>query len=151
MVRLRWMAGFIAALSYTITYTVYIAVFSELSSSQVVFYTFVAWMVLIFALLAGRLAESNNRLAYYQAKTIREQSAIIKSEKAFLLKEVHHRVKNNLQIIVSLINLQLSNSSDEKSIAALKAAQARVVSMSLVHQRMNRASNFTRIHTGTCK
>lgn len=145
MVRLRWIAGFIAALSYTLTYTIYIAFFTDLTGPEVAFYAFVAWMVLIFSLLAGRLAESNNRLAYYQAKTIREQSAIIKSEKAFLLKEVHHRVKNNLQIIVSLINLQLANSTDEKSIAALKAAQNRVASMSLVHQRMNRASNFTKI------
>ncbi|MDG1331802.1 MAG: sensor histidine kinase [Crocinitomicaceae bacterium] len=145
MVRLRWIAGFIAAFSYTLAYQIYILEYSDLTGSQIVFYAFVSWMVLIFALVAGRVSESNNRFAFVQAKTIREQKTIIETEKTFLLKEVHHRVKNNLQIIVSLINLQLSNATDQKSEIALKEVQSRVLSMSLVHQRMHQASNFTEI------
>lgn len=145
MVRLRWIAGFIAAFTYTLAYHIYIAAYSDLTSSQVILYAFVGWMNLIFAILAGRVAERNNRIAFIQAKTIREQSAIIEKEKEILLKEVHHRVKNNLQIIISLINLQLSKFDSKEVEVALREAQNRVMSMSLVHQRINQTSNFNAI------
>ena len=67
------------------------------------------------------------------------------SEKEFLLREVHHRVKNNLQIIVSLINLQRSKFDDKEIEEALTETQNRVLSMSLVHQKMYQTSNFTEI------
>lgn len=145
MIRLRWMAGFIAALSYTLGYHIYIAIFSDLSSGQILLYAFVAWMTLIFAILAGRVAEGNNRVAYIQALTIKEQSEIIEQEKEVLLTEVHHRVKNNLQIIVSLINLQIMKLGHKEIEVALKETQSRVMSMSLVHQRIRETSSFTEI------
>ncbi|GEM_PF-1654230 len=145
MVRLRWIGGFTAALSYTVGYHVYIAIYSDLTGAQVILFAFVAWMTLIFAILAGRVAESNNRIAFVQRRTIREQSAIIEQEKEMLLKEVHHQVKNNLQIIVSLINLQLAKFDHEEVNAALKETQSRVMSMSLVHQKMHQTSNFSEI------
>jgi len=67
------------------------------------------------------------------------------SEKEILLREVHHRVKNNLQIIVSLINLQRSKFDDAEIEEALTETQNRVLSMSLVHQKMYQTSNFTEI------
>ena len=67
------------------------------------------------------------------------------SEKESLLKEVHHRVKNNLQIIVSLINLQRSKIDNKEVEEALTETQNRVLSMSLVHQRMYQTTNFTEI------
>lgn len=145
MIRLRWIAGFFAALTYTLAYHIYIAEFSDLPSSQVILYAFVGWMTLIFAILAGRASEGNHRVAFIQQKTIREQQTIIEKEKEALLKEVHHRVKNNLQIIVSLINLQLANFDDEGIEVALKETQSRILSMSLVHQRMHQTSNFSEI------
>lgn len=145
MVRLRWLGGFVAAFTYTLGYHIYIANYSNLSSSQVLLYAFVGWMTLIFAILAGRVAESNNRLAFVQRKTIARQQKIIEEEKQELLKEVHHRVKNNLQIIVSLINLQLAKFEDKRIEVALREIQSRVASMSLVHQGMNQTSNFGEI------
>jgi class 3 adenylate cyclase len=81
MIRLRWIAGCVAALTYTIGYHVYIALYTDLSSDQVIQYAFVAWLTLLFAILAGRVAEYNNRVSFVQRKTIREQGVIIEEEK----------------------------------------------------------------------
>lgn len=153
MIRLRWLAGFLAALSYIASYQVYILFYSGLSFGESLLYSFVCWMVLVFALLAGRTAENNYRIAYVQRKTIRSQNEIIEHEKELLLKEVHHRVQNNLQMIVSLINLQLRkmderspiNDAAKRVTDVLCLIQGRVVSMSLVHQRIHQSSNFSNI------
>ena len=79
---------------------------------------------------------------------IREQNRILESqnnEKEILLKEVHHRVKNNLQIIISLINLEISKYESKEVEDALIETQNRVMSMSLVHKKMYQSSNFTEI------
>ena len=98
-----------------------------------------------FSALAGRVAEDNHRVAYTQRRTIDEQTELIEREKVILLQEVHHRVKNNLQIVVSLINLQHSSESNLQIKGALNEIQSRVLSMSLAHQRLNQASDVTKI------
>ena len=83
-----------------------------------------------------------------RTKEIQEQRDTLQQqneEKAVLLKEVHHRVKNNLQIIASLINLKLANLEDENTTNALKEMQYRVLSMALVHTKMYETSNFKEI------
>lgn len=57
-------------------------------------------------------------------------------EKELLLKEIHHRVKNNLQIVMSLLNSQSSYLTDKASIVAIKDSQHRIYSMSLIHQKL---------------
>lgn len=145
MVRLRWLAGCLAALTYVAGYQVYIIWFSDLTMSQVLLYGFVAWMTLVFAILAGRVAETNTRTSFIQRKTIKEQSEIIEHEKEVLLKEVHHRVKNNLQIIISLIKLQQSKLTDVNVEKEFREMKSRVMSMSIVHQRIHKSSNFNDI------
>ena len=145
MVRLQWLAGCLAALSYVLGYQVYIIWFSDLTIAQMLLYGFVAWMTLIFAILAGRVAETNNRTSFIQRKTIKEQSEIIEREKEVLLKEVHHRVKNNLQIIISLIKLQQSKLTDVNVEKEFPEMKSRVMSMSIVHQRIHKSSNFNDI------
>jgi PAS domain S-box-containing protein len=70
------------------------------------------------------------------------------NEKNILLKEVHHRVKNNLQIIASLLNLQSRYITDEKTIQAIKDSQSRVKAMALVHEKLYRSSNISNIDLG---
>ncbi|MBU2912973.1 histidine kinase dimerization/phosphoacceptor domain -containing protein [Reichenbachiella agariperforans] len=59
-----------------------------------------------------------------------------------LLKEIHHRVKNNLQVISSLLNLQAGSLDDEAAIDAVKEGQNRVKSMALIHQRLYSADDI---------
>jgi len=101
--------------------------------------------------LVQELAQGNSRLeSLVQERTSEisnQKNTLIRQneEKEILLKEVHHRVKNNLQIIVSLINLQLSKFENKEVENALKETQSRVLSMSLVHKKMYQTSNFKEI------
>lgn len=66
-------------------------------------------------------------------------------EKEALLKEVHHRVKNNLQLISSLLNLQASRIKDPAVAELFADSRNRVRSMALVHENLYRAGNFSKI------
>lgn len=74
-----------------------------------------------------------------------ENSVITLQEREALLKEVHHRVKNNLQIISSLMNLQASYSKDEKFLAMIRECKNRIVSMSMIHEMLYRTKDLSRI------
>ncbi len=66
-------------------------------------------------------------------------------EKELLLKEIHHRVKNNLQVVSSLLKLQSSYVNDEESLDQLIDCQNRVKSMALVHQKLYQSKDFSDI------
>ncbi len=67
-------------------------------------------------------------------------------EKEVLLKEVHHRVKNNLQIILSILNLQYSNIADKKTLDLLRDIRGRIKAMSFIHELLYQTSDFSRIN-----
>jgi PAS domain S-box-containing protein len=66
-------------------------------------------------------------------------------EKEVLLQEVHHRVKNNLQIISSLINMQLRRLKDSSSRETLEQCQNRVQAIALIHEKLYRSKNLTSV------
>jgi two-component sensor histidine kinase len=67
-------------------------------------------------------------------------------EKEVLLREIHHRVKNNMQIISSLLNLQIQHVKDEEAENVLKESQGRVKSMAMIHEKLYQSDSFSKIN-----
>ena len=67
-------------------------------------------------------------------------------DKEVLIKEVHHRVKNNMQIISSLLNLQIKYVNDNEAVNALKESQNRVKSMAMIHEKLYLSKDLTQIN-----
>ncbi len=67
------------------------------------------------------------------------------TEKESLLKEIHHRVKNNLQIVISLLNMQSRYITDAKLLDVIQESQSRVRMMASVHERLYRSSDLSHI------
>lgn len=78
-------------------------------------------------------------------KTMQKLIETSLKEKDVLLKEIHHRVKNNLQIIISLLNLQTGYIKDEVTLKAVKDGQSRVRSMALVHEKFYQSDELSEI------
>ncbi len=81
------------------------------------------------------------------AERKRTEEALMASlqEKEVLLQEVHHRVKNNMQVISSLFNLQVNHTADGECRRILIEGQTRIRSMSLVHEQLYRSRDLSRI------
>ncbi len=78
-------------------------------------------------------------------KQAEERIADSLKEKEVLLKEIHHRVKNNLGIVSSLLQMQIRRSHDPHTAAILQDSQNRIMSISLVHEKLYRSEDLARV------
>jgi two-component sensor histidine kinase/tetratricopeptide (TPR) repeat protein len=76
----------------------------------------------------------------------KEEVSIKNKEKEIMLKEIHHRVKNNLQVVNSLLRFQSRNIEDKNVLEMFKSAQKRVLSMAMLHEKMYRSDDLKHIN-----
>lgn len=92
----------------------------------------------------GQIAERYNWVMdALEKESAKTQNSL--REKEMLLREIHHRVKNNLQIISSLLSLQSRYLKDEQSVEMARESQDRIKAMALIHEKLYRSKDFANI------
>ncbi len=82
---------------------------------------------------------------FYEKNKINKRLNLALKEREILLKEVHHRVKNNFQLIYSMLNLQSSSISDKLSKEILSSAKSRVNAMAIIHDKIYQADDLSSV------
>jgi two-component sensor histidine kinase len=108
--------------------------------------------LLLLLLGSGFFSYRNNLKKNQQLQLLNEDLAVTNhqldqrnAQNELLLKEIHHRVKNNLEIVSSLLELQLHQTEDVAAQSAMKESQSRVRSMGILHQKLFRGNNLMAI------
>ena len=113
---------------------------------------------IIWITINGRIArDAEGNVLYYEGtafditkqKVAEAQIEASLREKEVLLKEIHHRVKNNLQVMSSLLNMQSQHVDDPKAMEALKLCVDRIRSMALIHDKLYRSESLSDIYFPT--
>ncbi|MEY8759022.1 tetratricopeptide repeat-containing sensor histidine kinase [Chryseobacterium tongliaoense] len=126
---------------------------TQIANDTFIKYVFVGSIVvlILFAALLynrSRVKSQANKKLELKRQQIDEQNEMLKkllSEKEWLLKEIHHRVKNNLQIVISLLNTQSAYLDNEDALMAIQNSQHRMHAMSLIHQKLYQSDNLSTI------
>jgi two-component sensor histidine kinase len=113
------------------------------------------WSLLLLLITIGllynryRLKQRNHAKLELKEREIHQKNINLRhllDEKEWLLKEIHHRVKNNLQTVISLLNSQSAYLDNDMALSAIKNSQHRIHSMSLIHQKLYNSENISTIN-----
>ncbi len=100
-------------------------------------------LIILFLLYRQyRIKQKSNQIITIKNDQLRH----LLTEKEWLLKEIHHRVKNNLQVVMSILNTQSSYIDNDVALAAIQTSQNRVHAMSLIHQKLYNSDNVSTIN-----
>jgi len=114
-----------------------------------IFFALILLLLLVLSLYNSYKLKKSRKEVREKNKEITLKNKQVKmalSEKEVLLKEVHHRVKNNLQVISGLLELQNISVTDESVKLALKEGQNRIQSVALVHKMMYQSENVSKVN-----
>gem|GEM_PF-6679889 len=113
---------------------------AEIRNYGIIVLCLLIMVIVIIAYFFYRTGRQNKELRVQQ-----EELQKLNDEKTLYLKEIHHRVKNNLQIISSMLDLQMNDVTDPRTKDALKEMQMRVYSMAIVHKNLYEKDDLNRI------
>lgn len=84
-----------------------------------------------------------------ERKQTEEQSKVSLDEREVLLKEIHHRIKNNLQIVSSLLDMHSLRTYDPQTVDLLKEARAKIHAMALIHSQLYQSDRLAQVNMGS--
>lgn len=125
---------------------------ADLTRNAVIAGSVLLLILLVVSYNRYRIKRHSNYLLQLQAEAIDHKNLEFQrlnlsltkllNEKEWLLREIHHRVKNNLQMAISLLNIQSFYLENEKALSAIKQSGNRMYAMSLIHQRLYQTENL---------
>ncbi len=124
-----------------------LAIADEKKERQRIVVIIISVCLLVFLVLSlilfkrWRLTKKQKKIIEFQNEALEKRN----QEKEYMMREMHHRVKNNLQIVNSLLRFQSREVSDSKVVKMFEDSQNRILSMALVHEHMYRSENLMEI------
>lgn len=111
----------------------------------------ILFILIVYYFTEYRTVKLKNQQSYLESKIEERTQEIQESEreKTVLLQEVHHRVKNNLQIIISLFRLQTHFTDNEEAIELFRNSQNRIRSMSKIHEKLYETKDLSKVEIKT--
>lgn len=115
-----------------------------------VYETVFALFILGYAInIISNANRDSDRMLREKNKELMQQNQIIKQQaddKTIMLKEIHHRVKNNLQVIISLMRLQMRELGDEKDLMKYRETINRVMTMAMIHEKLYQSEELSKVN-----